>query len=342
MSRGTIVVLLAGVLLLAGSARAEDDQTTIAEIDPLAAPSETGPGAERLKEILVEGRRPTSSASSQDIRALYFRERPHSTLIQMLNNLPGLVVAQHQGGSKAPQWFLRGFDADHGTDVAVSADDLPINMVTHAHGQGYADPNFLIPEMIDRIDYSKGPYFVQLGDFATAGALNFVTKDAFKENFALAEGGSFGSQRYVLGASPTIGGVKTLFAAQANYTNGPFINPENLSAYNAMGKASLDLTPDSHLTASLVGYASDWDASGQIPQNLVSAGLLDRFGSLDPTEGGRTDRTEPRPPMALHAHDAPTPGRSRPTPAATSCGSGRTSRSSSRPACASSASRTAR
>jgi outer membrane receptor protein involved in Fe transport len=260
-----------------------EETTAAARAAPLA--DET-----RLQELVVEAQRPLSAASSREVRARDFRLRPHWTVMQILNNVPGLVVAQHQGGSKAPQWFIRGFDADHGTDIAVFADDLPVNLVTHAHGQGYADPNFLIPETIERVELFKGPYFPQFGDFATAGALKLITRETFKENFALAEGGSFDTQRYVLGGSPQLGNVKTLFAGQAYFTNGPFINPENLARYNGMARFTLDPTPDSKLSATFQGYAADWDGSGQLPAPQVASGALDRFGSVDPTEGGRSDR----------------------------------------------------
>jgi hypothetical protein len=199
-------------------------------------------------------------------------------------------VAQHQGGNKAPQWLIRGFDADHGTDFAVFVDDFPVNLRTHAHGQGYADVNFVIPETVETYQLYKGPYFVQYGDFANAGALNLVTREEFPENFVLAEGGSFDTQRYVAGGSPRLGNVKTLLAAQASYTNGPFENPENLASYKGLAKFTMEPTPGSKLSVSASGYQADWDGSGQIPLRLVSAGLLDRFGSIDPTEGGRTDR----------------------------------------------------
>jgi outer membrane receptor protein involved in Fe transport len=172
----------------------------------------------------------------------------------------------------------------------VYADDMPINLVSHAHGQGYADPNFLIPEVIDRIELYKGPYFPQFGDFATAGTVKLITKEEFAENFVKAEGGSFQTMRYVLGVSPRLGNVTTLLAGQAFYTNGPFIHPENLARYNGEGRLTLDPTPDSKLSATAQGYAADWDASGQIPERLVATGMLDRFGSIDPTEGGHTDR----------------------------------------------------
>jgi len=244
-----------------------------------------------VERIVVEARRPISAASSREVRGRDFMVRPHITMNQVLNNIPGLVVAQHQGGSKAAQYFLRGFDADHGTDVAVWVDNLPVNFVTHAHGQGYADLNFVIPETLETVELYKGPYFPQFGDFATAGALKLVTKEEFDENFATAEGGSFDTQRYVIGASPKLGlGMKTLLVGSAYYTNGPFINPEHLARYNGMGRLTLDPTSESKLSVTLQGYAADWDASGQIPEPQVARGVLNRFGSVDPTEGGRSDR----------------------------------------------------
>src|SRR5262245_16212589 len=148
---------------------AGDPPSTQSDADAPASPESTD--ETHLQELVVEAQRPVSAASSREVRAKDFMIRPHLTMTQVLNNIPGLLVAQHQGGAKAPQWFLRGFDADHGTDVAVYADDMPINLVSHAHGQGYADPNFLIPEVIDRVELYKGPYFPQFGDFATAGAV---------------------------------------------------------------------------------------------------------------------------------------------------------------------------
>ncbi len=247
-------------------------------------------GLVQLPEVVVEAKRPLSAASSDEIRAQDYELRPHATTMEILNNVPGLVVAQHQGGGKAAQYLIRGFDADHGTDFAVFVDDLPVNLVSHAHGQGYADLNFLIPETVDRLRLYKGPYFAELGDFATGGALRIITKDEFEENFARAEGGSFDTQRYVLGGSPPLSWAKTLVAAEAYFSNGPFDNPQNLSRYNVFTKLTLSPTTDHVLSLSGSVYASDWDASGQIPLREVKAGQLDRFGSIDPTEGGKTDR----------------------------------------------------
>ena len=214
-------VLAAAVVCFAAVARADDrDPPPTADPNSEAA-AQSGAGEARLEELVVEAKKPLSAASSEEVRARDYELRPHATTQEILNDLPGVVVAQHQGGGKATQYLVRGFDADHGTDFAVFVDDLPVNLPTHAHGQGYADLNFLIPETVDRLNLYKGPFFPQFGDFATAGALNLVTRDEFKENFFLAEGGSFDTQRYAAGASPHLGGGKTLLAAQAYYSNGP-------------------------------------------------------------------------------------------------------------------------
>ena len=253
--------------------------------------TEEWPSAEtRLPEVLVEAPPAFSAASSDDIRARDFELRPHDTMQEILNNVPGLIVRQHQGGGKATQYLIRGFNADHGTDFAVTVDGLPVNLVSHAHGQGYADLNFVIPETLERLQLWKGPYFVHLGDLATAGGLNLVTKEKFDEDFVHAEGGSFDRMRYVAGLSPKLGNVQTLFAGQAYYSNGPFEHPENFARYNAYAKLTLAPTAGSKLWLAGTFYAADWDASGQIPAREVSAGRLDRFGAIDPTEGGRTDR----------------------------------------------------
>lgn len=259
-----------------------------------------------LGSVVVQARRPRSSASAHEIRARDFAVRPHGTLQEILNNVPGLVVAQHQGGGKAPQWFVRGFDADHGTDFAVFVDDMPVNLVSHAHGQGYADVNFVIPEVIQRLELYKGPYFPEFGDFANAGALRIVTKDAFAAPFAFAEGGSFGTQRYVVGASPALAEWKSLLAGQAYFTDGPFVDSQNYARYNAFAKLQRSWGDWANLSLSGGFYAGDWDASGQIPLRAVRAGVValapldlvanpptrafGRFDAIDPTEGGTTDR----------------------------------------------------
>jgi outer membrane receptor protein involved in Fe transport len=295
MRRTGAVRLLAATLCMAVAARAHEPAATEAAIP-------TGEGAARLEEVVVEAEKPVSAASSDEISYETYELRPHTTLQEILNNVPGLVVRQHQGGGKATQYLIRGFNSDHGTDFLVTVDGLPVNLVTHAHGQGYADVNFAIPETIETLQLRKGPYFPEIGDLGVAGALNLVTRDAFDENFVLAEGGSFDRQRYVAGFSPRLGNMTTLLAAQAYFSNGPFVHPEHFARYNAFAKLTLDYSPVSRVSASGTFYAADWDASGQIPQREVSAGRLDRFGSVDPTEGGRTDREN----LDLHWDYSPT------------------------------------
>jgi len=256
------------------------------------AKEERGPRLQTLDEVIVEADKPLSAASSQVIRARDYALRPHSTTQEILNNVPGLLVVQHQGGGKAVQYLIRGFDADHGTDFALFTDGIPVNMVTHGHGQGYADLNYLIPETVNNLELYKGPYFVELGDFSLAGALKITTKDEYKQNFALAEGGSFDTQRYVLGGSAPLDWAKTLIAAEVYNSNGPFINPQNYWRYNVFTKLTLAPTADQKLQFLGSVYDGDWDGSGQLPSRVAGdgPGKINRFGSLDPTEGGKTDR----------------------------------------------------
>ncbi len=300
------VFLVVAMLCLATTVGAQEVDTPPPKEGVVPEPDEMtfepSPNATALPEVVVQDSKPVSAASSDDIAAETFELRPHTTLQEILNNVPGLIVRQHQGGGKATQYLIRGFNADHGTDFLVTVDQLPVNLVSHGHGQGYADINFVIPETVETLQLRKGTYFPELGDLAVAGALNLVTKEKFKENFALAEGGSYDRMRYVAGFSPKLGEVQTLFAGQAYYSNGPFEYPEHFARYNLYGKATFEPTPTSKAWASATLYAADWDASGQIPQRLVSDGTLDRFGSLDPSEGGRTDREN----IDLHYDATPT------------------------------------
>ena len=245
---------------------------------------------QRMPLMTVTGRRPISAATETRVRESDFAVRPHNTAWEMLNNLPGFVAGQHAGGGKAMQYFLRGFDNDHGTDVAISVDGIPVNMVSHAHGQGYADLNFLIPEIVESIDYRKGPYFADSGNFANSGAVNFITKDDTVENSLRAVGGSFNTMRYVGILSPRLGPVQSLIANEVYFTDGPARHGENFVKYNFFGKFTLRPNPTSKLSLWTSLYTGDWDASGQIPLREVNSGRLDRFGSLDPSEGGRSDR----------------------------------------------------
>ncbi len=243
------------------------------------------------------GSKPISAASSFSVQDRDFQLRPIGSVQDILRVTPGLVMVQHSGGGKANQYFLRGFDADHGTDLALSIDDVPINLVSHAHGQGFADTNFIIPEVVERVEITKGPYFASQGDFATAGAVNMVSRDEF-EHSAVAAGlvgspghGQAGYRGLVI-ASPKFESVplKATFAAEIGRTNGPFENPDGWDRYKLFNKLAWAPSPVSSVSVTEMSYAGNWHGSGQIPARAVDEGLISRFGSLDPDEGGDTAR----------------------------------------------------
>jgi len=224
--------------------------------------------------------------------------RPLNSAQDLLRLVPGLFIAQHAGGGKAEQIFVRGFDADHGTDFAVSIDGLPVNMVSHAHGQGYADFHFVIPETVEQLRVYKGPYTARFGDFATAGAGEFTTKTSLDRSQVKLEVGRFDTRRalvmldllgtrHLLSKRPESAYV----AAEYNFTNSYFDAPQHFKRFNGLLKYTGQLTDKTSLTLLGSHFTSSWDASGQIPDRAVAEGLISRFGSLDPSEGGSTNRT---------------------------------------------------
>ena len=224
--------------------------------------------------------------------------RPLNSAQDLLRLVPGLFIAQHAGGGKAEQVFVRGFDADHGTDFSVNIDGLPVNMVSHAHGQGYADFHFVIPETVEQLKVYKGPYTARFGDFATAGAAEFTTKTSLDHSQVKVEVGQYQTYRALvlldlLGAHHLLGKrpESAYVAAEYNYTNSYFENPQHFKRFNGLAKYTGQLSDKTSLTLLGSHFASNWDASGQIPDRAVSSGLISRFGSLDPSEGGQTDRT---------------------------------------------------
>ncbi len=219
-------------------------------------------------------------------------KNPVSSSQQILRVVPGLFVGQHAGGGKAEQIFLRGFDIDHGTDLAISMDGLPVNMVSHAHGQGYADLHFIIPEVIENIDYNKGPYYTQQGNFATAGYVDFKMKNKLNNNLVGLEIGQFNTNRF-LGMMNLINTDKSDLYVATEYiqSDGPFDSPQNFDRLNVMSRYSTTFADKSQLSLTLSHFDSQWDASGQIPFREVNNGNITRFGAIDDTEGGNTSRT---------------------------------------------------
>src|SRR5262245_42170382 len=242
------------------------------------------------ERIVVTAPRPISAASETTTPGTDLAMRPIDTPSDLLRVVPGLVTAQHAGGGKADQIFLRGFDADHGTDVAISVDGIPNNLVSHAHGQGYADLHWLIPELIQSVDSRRGPYFADQGDFGTAGAVRLITRDHFDEPVFRAEAGSFSTRRLLAAGSPAVGPFSTVLAAELHATDGPFDNPQDLRRVNLYGKLIRPFGDTGRFALTGTVYDGSWNASGQIPERAIDSGQIDRFGAVDPSEGGWSHR----------------------------------------------------
>ncbi len=211
---------------------------------------------------------------------------------EVLLKVPGLMIGQHAGGGKAEQIFLRGFDIDHGTDVGITVENMPVNMVSHAHGQGYADMHFVIPETIDKINFGKGPYQADKGNFTTAGFVDLKLKNMLDNNMIKLEGGQFNTKRLV-GMFNLLNKEKqqAYVATSFNTTDGPFESSQNFSRANFMARYNAQLDNDNTITISASHFKSQWDASGQIPERAVNNGTIGRFGAIDDTEGGQTSRS---------------------------------------------------
>ncbi len=252
------------------------------------------PTALKLSEIVVNSQRDISKTINV-INKIDFELRPIRSSQDILRIIPGLFTAQHAGGGKAEQIYLRGFDIDHGTDIKVSVDGMPVNMVSHAHGQGYADLHFLIPETIDNVDFNKGPYYTQQGDFTTAGYADFNTKNALDRSLIKLEAGRYDTYRALgmidLLNNKAANGSNAYFASELLFTNGPFESPQNFNRINLFGKYNGLIGDDKMLTISLSTFTSRWEASGQIPERAVRSGIINRFGAIDPNEGGNTSRS---------------------------------------------------
>jgi outer membrane receptor protein involved in Fe transport len=262
-----------------------DDRTLVLRLRQ--APFEFDP-------LTVTAERNFSAASSTSIRDLDIRLRPRESSHELLRLAAGVAIAQHGGGGKPEQIFLRGFDADHGTDVAITVDGTPVNMVSHGHGQGYADLHFLLPEVVERVDIRKGPFAPQDGDLATAGALALRTRDRLTHGVAGMRAGSLGRRRIFV-AVP-FGGDATgsggYVAAAGHVSDGPFEFPDRHRRVNVFGKWTAPLAPATDAFASASGYVAEWNASGQIPERAVREGRIARFGAIDPSEGGASRRHE--------------------------------------------------
>lgn len=248
----------------------------------------------RVKEVTIELSEVVFSEEVNPMNTLSrldLKLNPVSSSQEVLMKVPGLFIGQHAGGGKAEQIFLRGFDIDHGTDINITVDGLPVNMVSHAHGQGYSDLHFLIPETIERVDFDKGPYNADKGNFATAGYVNFQTKKGLDKSSVSVQGGSFNTIRTV-GLFNLVNTEKNRAYIATEYlgSDGPFEASQNFTRLNLMGRYGFTTDNGANIDLTASYFTSQWDASGQIPVRAVRSGQITRFGALDDTEGGSTDR----------------------------------------------------
>jgi hypothetical protein len=295
------------VPLVCGSAAAAQDS------EPSGPPDVSGPVALRdaaapsglraepehrieveLPEVVVtvhyENRVGTSDAASAGtVTRQLVEDRPILRPGEVLELVPGLVITQHSGAGKANQYFLRGFNLDHGTDFLTTIDGVPVNLRTHGHGQGYTDLNFLVPELIDRVQYFKGPYFASKGDFASAGAADIHYANALARDIVEATGGTFGFARTVAAGSPRIAGGNLLYGLELMHNDGPWAHPDDYRRLNAVVRYSHPVGAAT-LGVTAMAYAGDWDATDQIPRRAVESGDIGLYGAVDPTTGGSSHR----------------------------------------------------
>ena len=256
-----------------------------------------------LETVTVHGRAieligEAAAASEGVVGYADFEDRPLSRVGELVEVIPGVVATQHSGEGKANQYFLRGFNLDHGTDFSASVDGVPINLRTHGHGQGYLDVNFVIPELVERVDFRKGPYRASTGDFSAAGSARYSTYDDLGEEFIELSVGEFGYVRGVAaGDFDLTDKTELLLALEAETYDGPWALDQELEKLNGFAKLTHKSGPW-HYQLSASAYDSSWTATDQIPQRAVDSGLIDRFGFVDPDLGGETTR------LGLNGHMA--------------------------------------
>lgn len=281
----SFVIALGMGVLSAGAAQAQTQ---------LAAADEAVPTNTTVDRVVVFGRAEqhigvAMQATEGAVAGADLTDRPILRTGELLEAVPGMIVTQHSGSGKANQYFLRGFNLDHGTDFGMTLDGVPMNFRTHGHGQGYLDINGLIPELIQRIDYRKGPYRADVGDFNLVGGAQITTRDMIERPYALAEVGAYDWKRLVVAGSTQIGGGDLLLAAQGKTYDGPWQLPEDNKALALFGKYTHE-TPLGALRLSLSTYEATWNPTEQIPDRAIGALVPDAYGAIDPYLHGRTRR----------------------------------------------------
>lgn len=260
--------------------------------DTTPAKEEDSTGFTTLKEVNISA---DPTKIFQPISKIDISIKQVNNSQEVLRLVPGLFIGQHAGGGKAEQIFMRGFDIDHGTDILLTVDEMPVNMVSHAHGQGYADLHFVIPELIEKVDFKKGTYYADKGNFATSGYVNFKTTDQLKHNSIKLEAGMFDTYRSMaainlLNSTAAAKGQTAYVAGEYMFTNGYFDAPQDFNRLNLLAKYHGKLNQNNTLNISASSFGSSWTASGQIPERAVAQGMIGYYGAIDPNEGGKTYR----------------------------------------------------
>jgi outer membrane receptor protein involved in Fe transport len=248
----------------------------------------------RLPTFVVEGRQDSLvgvavSATQGTVGSNELADRPLLRTGEILETVPGVIITQHAGGGKANQYFSRGFNLDHGTDFSIDLDGMPLNLASHAHGQGYADMNVVIPELIDRLDFEKGPYYAANGDFSTVGAAHLVFADTLPADIIKIEAGTDGYIRGLVATSSPLASGNLLVGLEVYHENGPWVVPDEYTRYNGMlkyssGSASLGYS------VSAMAYHGRWNSTDQVAESAVASGLISFYGSQSPTDGGYSQR----------------------------------------------------
>ena len=247
-----------------------------------------------MPEVVVEGRQDNLvgiafSAAQGTIGSDELANRPLLRTGEILETVPGLMITQHAGGGKANQYFTRGFNLDHGTDFATDIDGMPLNLPSHAHGQGYADLNIVIPELIDRLDYEKGPYYAANGDFSTVGAAHLLYSNTLPADTLKVEGGSDGYVRTLFAGSEPVASGNLLEAVEVYHENGPWVVPDQYTRYNGVLRYSQG-SPSLGYSVMAMAYHGEWNSTDQVSSSAVDSGMIPLYGSQNPADGGYSQR----------------------------------------------------
>lgn len=261
---------------------------------PTEAPAATGTDDEITDEVTVVERSSNrlgsaDTASEGTVGPEQLKRRPLQRPGELLETVPGLIVTQHSGSGKANQYFLRGFNLDHGTDFATKIDGVPINFPTHAHGQGWMDISFLIPELVQGVTYRKGSYSASQGDFSAAGSADVTYANRITGQRVVVEGGAFGHRRLLLLGSPGTRKADVVYGLELQGYDGPFVTPENYRKINGILRVGRG-DQNHRWTLSGLAYHGKWNSTDQIPLRAVQSGQIPRFGEIDPTDGGISHR----------------------------------------------------